>query len=48
MPIGGQPSEETWEPWANMRDTAALHNYLSANNLEKLIPKKYKISVVLT
>ena len=37
------PSEQdSWEPWGNVRTTAALHTYLNANNLAKLIPKRFK------
>jgi transposase InsO family protein len=36
---GYDDSENTWEPWNNLRDTEALHIYLRENKLSRLIPK---------
>ena len=36
-------SHNTWEPYAALRDTAQLHEYLRLHKLEKLIPQKFKI-----
>jgi len=36
----GDPAP-TWEIRQNMRDTKALHNYLIANELKRLINRKY-------
>jgi transposase InsO family protein len=36
-------SEDSWEPFANLRDTQALHEYLRSKNLLHLIPKKFKV-----
>jgi hypothetical protein len=35
-------SHDSWEPYAALRDTAQLHEYLRLHNLEKLIPQKFK------
>jgi predicted metalloprotease with PDZ domain len=35
-------SHDSWEPYAALRDTAQLHEYLHLHNLEKLIPQKFK------
>lgn len=38
----GYPNEDdSWEPWSNMRDNSAVHEYLISKGLEKLIPKKF-------
>ena len=34
--------EPTWQWWADMRDNAVAHEYLRAQGLERLIPKKFK------
>ena len=31
-------SHNTWEPWANLRLTGILHNYLRLNGMSKIIP----------
>ena len=36
---GYDESEDLWLPWSALRTNVALHTYLRANNLEKLIPK---------
>jgi transposase InsO family protein len=35
-------SHDSWEPYAALRDTAQLHEYLRLHKLEKLIPRKFK------
>jgi hypothetical protein len=37
------PTEDnSWEPWSGVRTTEALHTYLRAKNLSRLIPKRFK------
>lgn len=36
---GYTPENDTWEPWAHLRDNVQLHEYLRQNNLAKHIPK---------
>ena len=38
---GYDDDKNTWEPYANIRDTTICHDYLRANNLAYLIPKKF-------
>jgi len=38
----GHPDEFTNEPWANVRTTFALHEYLRLHNMESLIPKQFR------
>jgi transposase InsO family protein len=39
----GYPLEEaSWVPWANVRDSEALHTYLRTVKLSKLIPAKFR------
>jgi hypothetical protein len=40
--LGFDDTYNTWEPWKNVRDTDKVHDYLRANNMEKLIPKKFR------
>ena len=40
--VGFDDTYNSWEPWKNVRDTDAVHKYLRANNMEKLIPKKFQ------
>jgi Chromo (CHRromatin Organisation MOdifier) domain len=35
-------SENSWEPYANLRDVDKLHDYLRENNLRKLINKQHR------
>ena len=35
-------SHNSWEPWANLRNTDALHRYLRLANLARLIPKEFR------
>ena len=44
---GYTDAHDTWEPWNSLRDTHALHRYLSAHRLKALIPKKYVQSAAL-
>ena len=39
---GLDSSENTWEAWETVRDTAALHAYLAKKKLRSLIPQKFK------
>jgi hypothetical protein len=39
--LGYPESDNTWEPWANLRDNRALHAYLQAQGMESLIPRKW-------
>ena len=39
---GFDHSEDTWEPWKELRTNGALHNYLRAHGLESLIPRQYQ------
>lgn len=38
---GFEASDDTWLPWKELRTNAALHRYLSENNLKSLIPKGF-------
>jgi hypothetical protein len=42
---GYDSSEDTWEPWAHLRDTQALMDYLQTHNLKRLIPTKFRGSL---
>ena len=35
-------SYDSWEPYANLRDTEQLHVYLREKNLHQLIPAKFR------
>lgn len=37
--IGFADTYDSWEPYANLRDTASLSEYLAANRLRSLLPK---------
>lgn len=39
---GYDATRNTWEPWENVRDTKALHAYLTAKKLKALIPQKFR------
>ena len=39
----GHPDEYTNEPWANVRTTIALHEYLRNHNMASLIPKQFRV-----
>ena len=38
---GYDETYDTWEPYANLRDTEQLHAYLNAHQLQYLIPNKF-------
>jgi len=38
---GFDANEDTWLPWSEVRNIPALHTYLRANNMVKLIPKEH-------
>ena len=38
---GYDESEDSWLPWSEVRNIPALHSYLRANNMVKLIPKEH-------
>jgi hypothetical protein len=39
--LGYDDTHKTWEPWEELRNVKILHTYLRANNLTKIIPKKF-------
>lgn len=39
---GEKPEEDSWEPYAFLRDTEQLHTYLRANKMKSLIPIKFR------
>ena len=39
---GYDSSEDTWEPYTNLKDTIALHTYLEKNGIGKLCPPKFR------
>ena len=39
--LGYSDEHNSWTSYANLRDTEKLHEYLTANNLQRLIPKKF-------
>ena len=46
--VGWPESKDfTPEPFTNIQDTRALHDYLRLHGLEQLIPKKFKQGVQL-
>lgn len=38
-----EDSENSWEPWKELRDNPKLFEYLKSKKLDKLIPKKNRI-----
>jgi hypothetical protein len=42
--LGYNSSHNSWEPYSNLRDLDILHDYLSQQNLSRLIPKKFRSS----
>jgi hypothetical protein len=38
--VGYDESENSWEPWKNLREVSQLHDYLTQTGLQKLIPVK--------
>jgi hypothetical protein len=43
--IGYDDTYNLWLPWKDLRDTEILHEYLKANKLQQLVPKKFKTPV---
>jgi hypothetical protein len=41
--VGYDESFNSWEPYSNIRDTDALHSFLTEQNLQILIPRKFKV-----
>jgi hypothetical protein len=41
--LGYDDTNNTWEPYKEVRDVEILHTYLRTNNLSKIIPKKLAI-----
>ena len=39
--MGYDQSYDSWEPYANLRDSDHLHSYLREKNLPQLIPSKF-------
>ena len=39
---GYESSENTWEPWKNVRETSQVHDYLKRAHLNHLIPKQFR------
>ena len=40
--MGYDQSYDSWEPYANLRDSTHLHSYLREKNLTQLIPTKFR------
>ena len=40
--MGYDQSYDSWEPFANLRDSDHLHSYLREKNLTQLIPSKFR------
>lgn len=40
--LGHPDSENSWEPYSNLRDTDQLHAYLTEHNMKQLIPAKFR------
>ena len=43
--VGYDDTYNLWLPFKEIRETEILHSYLRENNLNRLIPKKFKITV---
>ena len=35
-------AHDSWEPWAEMKKVAVVHDYLKRNNMSNIIPQQYK------
>ena len=46
--LGYSDEHNSWTCYANLRGTDKLHEYLTANNLHQLIPKKFSKDVNTT
>jgi hypothetical protein len=44
--LGYDDTHNTWELWKEVRDVETLHTYLRANNLQKIIPKKFSEYII--
>ena len=42
MWLGYDETHNSWEPYANLRDSDQLHVFLRQNNLLRLIPRKFR------
>jgi transposase InsO family protein len=40
--LGYDHTDNTWEPYSNLRETAQLHAYLVSHKLKSLIPKRFR------
>ena len=40
--LSSDDTYNTWEPYANIRDTDVCHAYLTSHNMSNHIPKKFK------
>ena len=40
--LGYDATHDTWEPWKGLRATEKLHRYLIANNLHRMVPRKFQ------
>ena len=40
--LGYDASDDTWEPWKSLRNSAALHLYLRDSGLSRLIPAEHR------
>ena len=41
---GYTPEHDKWEPWENLRENEQLHRYLIDINMERLIPKQFRMN----
>ena len=46
--LGYSESADSWEPYANLRDSDQLHIYLRSKKLSKLIPSKFTTLLAIT
>ena len=40
--LGYTHDQNTWEPYANLRDVKQLHEYLASHKMQSLIPPKFR------
>jgi transposase InsO family protein len=43
--LGYDDTHNSWEPYKEVRDVEVLHTYLRTNNLSKIIPKKFRVTL---